>query len=105
MLREFKDRNGTDWLVWDVYPTAEGERMADPGSVFPHREFAEGWLCFESKTEKRRVTPVPIGWHDWSDDQLNDLCAGAGYVSQSGQRSRASREVPKLRDSDSEARR
>ena len=107
MLREFTDKKGVEWLVWDVYPTSgEGERYPDPASVFPHREFADGWLCFESKWEKRRVTPVPLGWNDWSDEQLGDLCAGAGYVSQNGTSAatRVSRSIPSQRDEESDAR-
>ncbi len=106
MLREFKDRKGTEWLVWDVYPTTDGDRMADPASVFPHKEFADGWLCFESKWEKRRVTPVPVGWDKWSEERLDDLCAGAGYVSQNGKSAayRPSREMPGVRQADTESR-
>jgi len=106
MLREFKDEKGTDWLVWDVYPTNDGERMADGPSVFPHREFADGWLCFESKWEKRRVTPVPVGWDQFSDARLGELCSSAGYVSAAGSRAsvRVSREIPRMHDADGEAR-
>ena len=107
MLREFKDEKGTDWLVWDVYPTNDGDRMADAPSVFPHREFSDGWLCFESKYEKRRVTPVPVGWEEFSEARLSELCASAGYASAAGSRAsvRASREMQSVRDADGEARR
>ncbi len=90
MLREFKDQKGVDWLVWDVYPTsgsAADPRTSDPGSnAFPHRELNDGWLCFESATEKRRVTPIPPGWQLWRPEKLEALCSGAGYISRASTR-------------------
>jgi hypothetical protein len=91
MLREFKDTNGVEWLVWDVYPSGgTGEqRISDPGAAFPHRELADGWLCFESGAEKRRVAPIPNGWEQFSPTQLEQLCASAGYISRPGVRESA----------------
>jgi hypothetical protein len=88
MLREFKDKQGTEWLVWDVYPNGNvGEhRISDPGAAFPHRELAQGWLCFESQAEKRRLAPIPESWEEFSADQLDELCARAGYISRPGMR-------------------
>ncbi|MEO6878213.1 MAG: hypothetical protein ABI205_07000 [Gemmatimonadaceae bacterium] len=31
------------------------------------------WLCFESSTERRRLSPMPNGWYDLPDDELEDL--------------------------------
>lgn len=33
-----------------------------------------GWLCFESTAEKRRLAPVPIGWDELADHDLERLC-------------------------------
>ncbi|MDB4951049.1 MAG: hypothetical protein JWM27_3698 [Gemmatimonadetes bacterium] len=58
-LREFKDRTGREWRVWDTLPAA--------GSVgsFPLRH-PTGWLTFDCGDEKRRMSPIPEGWfsHD-----------------------------------------
>lgn len=92
MLREFKDKKGVEWLVWDVYPSsgsAADPRVSDPGNAFPHRELNEGWLCFESSAEKRRVTPIPPGWEMLEQDKLDALCSGAGYISRPGSRATA----------------
>ena len=91
MLREFKDTNGVEWLVWDVYPSGgSGEqRISDPGAAFPHRELAEGWLCFESGSEKRRVAPIPVGWEELTSAELERLCQSAGYISRPGARDSA----------------
>ena len=72
MLREFKDSKGVDWLVWDVYPSARPTEssLMDPGAALPSRELAGGWLCFESASEKRRVTPVPRAWEEMPPEQL-----------------------------------
>jgi hypothetical protein len=88
MLREFRDTKGVEWLVWDVYPSAASgdQRISDPGAAFPHRELADGWLCFESGSEKRRVAPIPKGWEEFSAEQLEGLCRSAGYISRPGVR-------------------
>lgn len=88
MLREFKDTKGVEWLVWDVYPSAGAgdQRISDPGAAFPHRELADGWLCFESGSEKRRVAPIPKDWEELSPAQLEKLCQAAGYISRPGVR-------------------
>jgi hypothetical protein len=88
MLRNFRDRKGVDWLVWDVFPDARGAqaRPAEAIDVFPHPDLAEGWLCFESRSEKRRVTPIPPDWHAWPAERLEELLDGAGYISRPGQR-------------------
>ena len=85
MLREFKDTNGTEWLVWDVYPDQREASASDP-AMFPHRELSEGWLCFESPSEKRRLAPIPRGWQEWSADRLATLLITAGYISRPGTR-------------------
>ena len=58
-LREFTDRHGREWRVWETYPRAVQVGhlpLRNPG----------GWLTFESGAEKRRLAPIPEGWdgHD-----------------------------------------
>ena len=38
---------------------------------------ADGWLCFETKGEKRRMAPYPARWDAMSDEELIELCAAA----------------------------
>jgi hypothetical protein len=72
-LREFVDRSGLAWTVWDMVP--EHMHRASRNSLGP---FAEGWLCFEAATgEKRRLSPIPAGWDFVPDDALEALCERA----------------------------
>jgi hypothetical protein len=58
------------------------------------REFKDSkgvdWLVWDV-SEKRRVTPVPRGGEEMSDERLELLCHGAGYVSRGA---RASGDIP-----------
>jgi len=78
MLRYFIDQAGTEWRVWDVNPAIHVRRA----SVAPQRSLKvpEGWLCFEAAGERRRLSPIPFGWEDASDDELCAFCANATIV-------------------------
>jgi hypothetical protein len=45
---------------------------------------SDGWLCFESGSEKRRLAPIPSGWEVCGTRALEQLCSRAGYISHSG---------------------
>ena len=65
MLRAFKDSTGVEWRVWEVFPSkASPLTRADTISrtSLMQTPFANGWLCFESEEEKRRLAPIPRGW-------------------------------------------
>ena len=47
-------------------------RLPDP--------FRNGWLSFTAGEERRRLSPVPDGWENLSDNALCDLCARADVV-------------------------
>jgi len=86
MLREFTDKKGTRWRAYDVYPAGPSAAVGsmDPRervNAFPSREHAQGWLCFESTSEKRRLTPIPTEWELCDPRRLEELCDAAGYVS------------------------
>jgi hypothetical protein len=68
-LRMLTDEDGTVWSVWDVMPQTQ-QVPAMQG----------GWLCFESPAEKRRLTPVPAGWHDLAEADLWMLLRSARHV-------------------------
>ena len=75
-LRVFTAGDGTVWNVWNVVPTlARNDRKLAVGAGM-----TEGWLCFESGGVKRRVVPVPEGWEDWKDEELESALADAREV-------------------------
>ena len=77
-LREFVDRRGVPWKVWDITPESihPVTRLE-----FVLGEFQEGWLTFESPNERRRLPELPGGWMNLSDVELELLCARARVVS------------------------
>src|SRR6185312_8332845 len=91
--RTFLDSTGKRWEVWLVTPAAAERRKVDRRAAATARgedttgfadrrltpdrrknpfrrsvevatEYSQGWLCFESEGEKRRLAPVPEGWSD-----------------------------------------
>jgi hypothetical protein len=104
-LRVFRDHDGTQWKVWDVRPyvtrderrarerrlaaesrpvgiperrTGHDRRRRDPTLFTPGLE--AGWLCFENRQEKRRLTPIPPGWQQAAEPELEDLLEHARRV-------------------------
>lgn len=80
--RTFRDRAGRTWDVWEVVPTRSEEadgRSAQPAAGARGREsplpvaMRQGWLAFECKSEKRRLAPIPSGWAEASDAELESL--------------------------------
>ena len=74
-MRHFTDSTGTEWTVFEV---KRGETQAK-WSYLPD-EYGDGWLCFESKLSKRRLTNVPHAWKDADDDQLRSMLRQATPV-------------------------
>lgn len=77
-VREFTDSHGKEWRVWDVTPehmhpvTRSEDYMAN---------LQDGWLAFESGTEKRRLeAPYPGHWTTLSITALESLCDHATPV-------------------------
>lgn len=81
--RQFFDAHGVPWDVWEVsphdlsrvdYDRRGGSRAHGDAprqltvSVYP--ELREGWLCFQSNSEKRRFAPIPPDWYDLPDPVL-----------------------------------
>jgi hypothetical protein len=77
MLREFTDKNGTAWRVWDVDP-----QSPKAPAIKDRRKAAagQGWLVFDSRAERRRLTPIPAGWDSTDPEKLADLCEKAQVV-------------------------
>lgn len=89
MKRTIVDSQGMRWEIWEVNPTDLGRfiydrralERADPGqpadnrepaneSPSVHPELRDGWLCFQSATERRRFAPIPLGWRELPDSVL-----------------------------------
>jgi hypothetical protein len=87
--RRFTDRTGRSWDVWTVVPTnVERRSVAVPESGEDRRqkeefranlgpELSGGWLCFETKGEKRRLAPYPEHWEELPDLELEMLLSRA----------------------------
>lgn len=100
--RVFTDSSGTDWQAWDVAPTAierrVGERrvMSDAVGFVERRRrdrrvvagrwspltsgLRDGWLCFDGKAGRRRLTPVPADWEHCAESTLERYCRSAQPV-------------------------
>jgi len=63
-----------EWDVWDVRPQARS------GAVGNGME--NGWLCFQSGSRRRRLAPIPEGWHEMDERRLKDLFDSAQEVHQ-----------------------
>jgi hypothetical protein len=105
--RLFEDSTGIEWQVWDVVPRFEERRAAAEADrrveirVIPFADrrrtarrlantrrtvlrgsYSQGWLCFESGREKRRLSPIPRDWNTCDDATLERyLREGARVVS------------------------
>lgn len=108
--RTFVDSLGRRWEVWLVTPAAAERRRVDRRtgaqgsfqgtmdrrktperrrstfrrSVTVASEYHNGWLCFESEGEKRRLVPVPEGWTEAGPDRLSQLLQAAKRVVKCG---------------------
>ena len=108
--RTFLDSAGRRWEVWLVTPAAAERRKVDRRagsrtgfeatsdrrttpdrrrspfrrSVTVASEYNNGWLCFESEGEKRRLVPVPEGWTEMGPDRLSTLLQAAKRVLKCG---------------------
>jgi len=83
MLRAFTDSSGVEWRVWEVLPSRAGKAGgADTlsQSRLMSTPFANGWLCFECASEKRRLAPIPPDWQWRETHALEQLCAQATLV-------------------------
>jgi hypothetical protein len=110
--RTFLDSKGKRWEVWLITPAAAERRRVDrrastgSGTTYqgdldrrrtPERrrgpfrrssavasEYSQGWLCFESEGEKRRLAPVPPGWEEAGPDRMATWLQAAKRVVKCG---------------------
>ena len=64
-MRSIFDNSGIQWTIFEVKRPTDDARW----SYLPD-EYGDGWLCFESHVSKRRLTPIPPGWRELTDDAL-----------------------------------
>ena len=104
--RTFLDSKGAEWQVWDIVPRLAERRtggVADrrievkPISFAERRHqlrrmtqirrailrgtYAQGWLCFDNESEKRRLSPIPGDWTTCSERLLESYAGKAERVS------------------------
>lgn len=75
-MRDFVDEKGVKWKAWPVQlstipKTAAEDYLGDYG---------DGWLCFESSNERRRLARFPNDWDRMSDPDLSKLLRAAALV-------------------------
>lgn len=79
-IREFTDSQGTAWRAWDVIPDklSPSTREEDYLAHLYHT----GWIVFEaaSGSDKRRLYPIPRGWEELPDAELEVLLRKAEVV-------------------------
>jgi hypothetical protein len=96
--RQFTDSKKTTWEVWDVEPghaerrrdsgerrrasrtSGERRQVQDRSRVRVKTNLAHGWLAFESKHDRRRLAPIPVGWEEMDASDLERLCEQANSV-------------------------
>lgn len=76
-VREFTDGAGVAWRVWPVTPSQLRPRTAAEDYL---GEYGEGWLCFESAHERRRLAMFPTTWDSMSETELCGLLDRASVV-------------------------
>jgi len=79
-VREFKDSQGRDWRAWDVVPDNLNARIKNEDFLATLNY--TGWIVFETKAEneKRRLYPIPKGWSELPDTELEALVEKAERV-------------------------
>jgi hypothetical protein len=81
--RSFSAPDGRVWQAWKVDPREHADWPARARLQLPET-MAEGWLCFESAEEKRRLRPVPPSWEEGTEDDLWGYCCSAEPVRRRG---------------------
>jgi hypothetical protein len=74
-LRTFRDEQNQEWEVRAIRPHLVDRRrrlLAD--------DLANGWLLFTLGMERRRLAPLPPGWHEATETQLVRWCEDAEHV-------------------------
>lgn len=76
-VRDVVDEDGTPWKVWEVVSSAIHPKTAAEDFL---GEYSDGWLCFESPKQRRRLARFPQDWGLLPDKQLLKLLDDAEVV-------------------------
>jgi hypothetical protein len=84
--RDLLDSDGVEWQVWAVIPTlaqrlVRSTTLEADSSLSP--EFRQGWVAFQSRSERKRLMPIPPGWEEMNDAELRALLDTATPVGSS----------------------
>src|SRR5688500_8369602 len=83
MLRGFTDSTGVEWRVWEVIPSRAAigtSAVTRSRTSLNSTPYANGWLCFESDDQKRRLAPIPAGWELGTPTDISALLMQATPV-------------------------
>ena len=86
-VRDFMDEGGTKWRVWPVLRSSIHPKTAAEDYL---GDYGDGWLCFESAQERRRLARFPEDWDKMPDGDLCKLLSKAAVVQARG----AGRQTP-----------
>ena len=73
-VRDIRDETGTTWKVWAVMASSIHPKTAAEDYL---GDYSEGWLCFESATQRRRLARFPQDWDKLPDKELLRLLKSA----------------------------
>jgi hypothetical protein len=76
-VREFTDESGVKWTVWPVQVTSIHPRTAAEDFL---GDYGDGWLCFESARDRRRLAMYPQDWENFDEPGLCRLLQTAAPV-------------------------
>ncbi len=76
-VRDIRDDAGTTWKVWAVMASSIHPKTAAEDYL---GEYSEGWLCFESANQRRRLARFPQNWGKLPDKELLRLLKSAQVV-------------------------
>ncbi|HTD84614.1 MAG TPA: hypothetical protein VK648_12585 [Gemmatimonadaceae bacterium] len=80
-VRDFVAEDGTKWKVWPVLRSSIHPKTAAEDFL---GDYGEGWLCFESENERRRLARFPQDWEKMTDKDLCKLLSNAALVPKRG---------------------
>jgi len=75
--RDFVDEKGLKWRVWPVLRSSIHPKTAAEDYL---GDYGEGWLCFESQQERRRLARYPDDWDAMTEADLCKLLSKAALV-------------------------
>ena len=82
-VRAFVDESGLKWRVWPVLRSSIHPKTAAEDYL---GDYGDGWLCFESGHERRRLARYPDDWDKMTDQDLCKLLSKAALVPVRGKR-------------------